>query len=55
MKILNKESSEKSVDVAKVLKETKPDILINYFPVENQKATGYYTNACLAGVSLYLF
>lgn len=48
-----KESSEKPVDVVKILKETKPDILINYLPVGSQKATEYYVNCCLeAGVSL---
>lgn len=48
-----KESKDKPVDVVKILKETKPDILINYLPVGSQKATEYYVNCCLeAGVSL---
>ena len=46
------ESDENPVDVVKVLRETKPDILINYLPVGSQKATEYYVNCCLeAGVS----
>ena len=35
-------SNEKPVDVVKVLKETKADVLINYMPVGSEEATGYY-------------
>ncbi len=47
-----KESKLKPVNVKDILKETKPDILINYLPVGSEKATKYYVDACLAaGVS----
>ncbi|MBI4017613.1 MAG: inositol-3-phosphate synthase, partial [Candidatus Aenigmarchaeota archaeon] len=40
------------VDVVRVLKETKADVLINYMPVGSQEATEYYANAALeAGVA----
>ncbi|MCD6452105.1 MAG: inositol-3-phosphate synthase [Acidobacteria bacterium] len=40
------------VDVAKVLKDTGAEILLNYMPVGSVEATEYYANACLeAGVS----
>ncbi|HIE34271.1 MAG TPA: inositol-3-phosphate synthase, partial [Candidatus Altiarchaeales archaeon] len=43
---------QKPVDVADVLKEKKPDILINYLPVGSEKATRYYVECCLeAGVA----
>ncbi|MCA9485374.1 MAG: inositol-3-phosphate synthase [Nanoarchaeota archaeon] len=46
------ESDEKPVDVAEVLRNTRPDILINYLPVGSQKATENVVNVCLeAGVS----
>jgi len=46
------ESKERNVDVEKILRIAKPDILINYLPVGSQKATEYYVNCCLnAGVS----
>lgn len=35
------------VDVGNVLRETKPDILINYLPVGSEKASKYYANKCL--------
>ncbi|OQX00509.1 inositol-3-phosphate synthase [Candidatus Parcubacteria bacterium A4] len=35
------------VDVAKELKKSKADILINYMPVGSQKATEYYANAAI--------
>jgi len=39
-------------DVEKTLKDTKPDVFVNYLPVGSQKATEFYANACLAaGVS----
>ena len=41
------ESEKKPVDIAKVLKETKPDMLINYLPVGSQMATENVVNACL--------
>ena len=40
-------SSENCVDIVKLLKDTKTDILINYLPVGSQKATEYYANVCL--------
>jgi myo-inositol-1-phosphate synthase len=40
-------STEKAVNVGEVLKQVKPDILINYLPVGSQKATEYYAKACL--------
>lgn len=47
-----KESSLDCVDVAEVLKNKKPDILINYLPVGSQDASEHYANCCLeAGVS----
>lgn len=42
----------KPVDVVRVLKKTRADILLNYLPVGSEKATAYYADACLkAGVS----
>jgi myo-inositol-1-phosphate synthase len=41
------ESKEKEIDVVKILKESKPDIFINYLPVGSQKATEYYAQACI--------
>lgn len=41
------------VDVARVLKETRPDILINYVPVGSEEAARYYANCCIeAGVAM---
>jgi len=40
-------SDAETVDVIKILKEIKPDILINYCPVGSQKATEFYVNAAL--------
>jgi myo-inositol-1-phosphate synthase len=37
----------KPVDVAKVLKDSKADILINYLPVGSQKATEFYAQAAI--------
>jgi len=46
------ESEEDPVDIVEILKETKPDILINYLPVGSQNATENIVNACLeAGVN----
>lgn len=45
-------SNEEPVDVVKVLKETKADILLNYLPVGSQEATEFYAQACIdAGVA----
>jgi myo-inositol-1-phosphate synthase len=42
-----------AVDLAKVLRESGAEILVNYMPVGSQKATEAYAQACLdAGVSL---
>jgi len=39
------------VDVPKILKKVKADVLINYLPVGSEQATRYYVNACLdAGI-----
>ncbi len=39
------------VDVPKILKKTKAEVLISYLPVGSEQATHYYANACLdAGV-----
>ncbi len=35
------------VDVSKILRKAKPDLLINYLPVGSEKATKYYANKCL--------
>jgi myo-inositol-1-phosphate synthase len=40
-------SKEKPVDVARILKETKADILINYVPVGSEEAAKFYAKACL--------
>lgn len=46
------ESNLEAVDVIKVLKKIKPDILINYLPVGSENASRFYANCCLeAGVS----
>ena len=46
-------SEESPVDVAKVLKETKADVLVNYMPVGSEEATKYYAEAALkAGCGL---
>jgi myo-inositol-1-phosphate synthase len=43
----------KSVDVAKALRESGAEILVNFLPVGSQKATEFYAQACLdAGVAL---
>jgi myo-inositol-1-phosphate synthase/intein/homing endonuclease len=43
--------TQKEVDVAQVLRETKADVLINYVPVGSYHAARYYAKACLeAGV-----
>ncbi len=43
----------KAVNVARVLKQTGAEILLNYLPVGSQKATEAYAQACLdTGVSL---
>jgi myo-inositol-1-phosphate synthase len=42
----------KPVDVAKVLRDTRADVLVNYMPVGAQRATEHYASACLeAGVA----
>lgn len=47
-----KVSEEKPVDVAKVLKESGADILVNYLPVGSEEAVMYYAQAALdAGVA----
>lgn len=40
-------ATAKPVDVAKVLKETKADILVNYLPVGSQAATEFYAGAAI--------
>ncbi|MBI5061425.1 MAG: hypothetical protein HZB67_03865 [Candidatus Aenigmarchaeota archaeon] len=42
-----------SVDVAAVLKQKRPDMLVNYLPVGSEEAVKYYVQCCLdAGVAL---
>lgn len=44
---------QKPVDVTEHLKETKPDVLVNYLPVGSEEAARYYARACLdANVAL---
>ncbi|MEW6162114.1 MAG: inositol-3-phosphate synthase [Nitrospirota bacterium] len=46
-------AEKKPCDVAKVLRESDTDILLNYLPVGSEKATAIYAEACLkTGVSL---
>jgi len=46
------DESQKPIDVAKALKESGAEILMNYMPVGSQKATEYYAQAALdAGVA----
>lgn len=40
-------SDEKSCDIAKVLRDSGADMLINYLPVGSEHATRRYANACL--------
>lgn len=43
---------KKACDVARILKQTGADILVNYLPVGSERATAYYAEACLkTGVS----
>lgn len=42
-----KESPATVVDVAKVLRETKTDVLVNYLPVGSEEATKYYIEEAL--------
>ncbi len=47
------ESTEKPVDVAAVLKETKTDVLVNYLPVGSEEAAKFYMNEAMkAGVGV---
>ena len=41
------ESKEKPVDVSKILRESKTDILINYLPVGSEKATLWYAQQAI--------
>ena len=41
------DEKQKPVDVAKVLKESGAEVLVNYLPVGSQKATEHYAQACL--------
>jgi myo-inositol-1-phosphate synthase len=41
------ESSARPVDVARVLRETRADVLISYLPVGSQKATEFYAEQAL--------
>lgn len=46
-------STRKPANVAKILKESGAEILLNYLPVGSEKATSYYAEMCLeSGVSL---
>lgn len=45
-------ADEPPVDVEKVLRDTEPDILMNYLPVGSEEAARYYARCCLnTGVS----
>lgn len=47
------ESKEEPVDVAKALKDSGAEVLVNYMPVGSEKATKHYADACLkAGVAM---
>jgi myo-inositol-1-phosphate synthase len=47
------ESSEKPVDVARILKETRAEVLVNYLPVGSEEATRFYmAEAMKAGVGV---
>jgi myo-inositol-1-phosphate synthase len=41
------DSKQKPVDVAKVLKENKVDVLLNFLPVGSEEATRFYAEECL--------
>lgn len=41
------ESQMKAADIAKILKETKAEILVNFLPVGSENATRAYVEACL--------
>jgi len=41
-------SKQKPVDVEKVLKEARPDVLISYLPVGSEEATKFYAEKCLS-------
>lgn len=47
VKSLVPESKEKPADVARILKSTRTDVLINYLPVGSQKATEFYADQAL--------
>ncbi|MFL6455006.1 MAG: inositol-3-phosphate synthase [Nitrososphaeraceae archaeon] len=45
-------SDKPTVDVVKILKDNKAEVLLNYLPVGSRRATQYYAEKCLdAGVS----
>jgi myo-inositol-1-phosphate synthase len=47
------ESPEAPCDVAKILKETRTDVLVNYLPVGSEEATKFYMNEAIkAGVGV---
>jgi myo-inositol-1-phosphate synthase len=46
-------ADKKPCDVAKILKQSGAELLLNYLPVGSEKATAFYAEACLkTGVSL---
>lgn len=46
-------SNKKTANVARILKESRAEILLNYLPVGSEKATAFYAEECLkSGVSL---
>lgn len=46
-------ADQEPVDVRRVLKESRADILLNYLPVGSEEATRYYAECCLdTGVSM---
>jgi myo-inositol-1-phosphate synthase len=47
LKDVVEESSYEPIDVVRVLKQTKTDVLVSYLPVGSQKATEYYAGRAL--------
>ena len=47
------DETQEPVDVVQILKDTKPDVLVNYLPVGSEQATRFYAQCCLdAGVAM---
>jgi myo-inositol-1-phosphate synthase len=48
LRITPSDSGEKTVDVARILRETKTDVVVSYLPVGSEKATRWYVEQVLA-------